>query len=149
MKIGIDFDNTIASYDHLFARTGFDLGFLPDRFQGRKEQVKEVLFKRENGIEEWMAIQGQVYGAYMQQAIVMPGFYEFLQLCNKISRIELFIVSHKTQYGHYDKNKIDLRSASIKWLKANNLVSDRDMGIKSQNVWFEETREKKTLQSLQ
>ena len=30
---------------------------------------------------------------------------------------KVFLVSHKTVYGHYDKNKIPLRKVALKWIK--------------------------------
>ena len=39
MRIGVDFDNTIASYDNLFFEIASKKGFLPKGWKGNKTRV--------------------------------------------------------------------------------------------------------------
>lgn len=57
MRIGIDFDNTIAGYDALFARIGTEAGWLEPGFQGRKKAVRDRVRLLPNGEWSWMTIQ--------------------------------------------------------------------------------------------
>ena len=116
-RVGIDFDNTLAGYDHVFVTVAKQFGLLPRRFQGDKRSVKENLMRNPLGEEQWMHLQGQVYGRFMQAAELLPGAREFLSLCRKHD-IEIVIVSHKTQFGHYDDSRIDLQNAAMRWMDA-------------------------------
>lgn len=71
MRIGIDFDNTIAGYDALFARIGTEAGWLEPGFQGRKKAVRDRVRLLPNGEWSWMTIQAQVYGPRMAEACLI------------------------------------------------------------------------------
>lgn len=152
MRIGIDFDNTIACYSHLFARVGFDLGFISNADVCPKEKVKTQLFAEgEVGHYKWRCIQGQIYGKYMPAAKVMPGFMRFLARCAELQGVELFIVSHKTKFGHYDEDKVNLRKAASHWLQLNEIAGKENHHISTDNIYFESTRAEKIerIKSLQ
>ncbi len=110
MRIGIDFDNTIAGYDHVFRREAQRLGWLAPAFIGGKRRVRAAL----DG-ERWMRLQGQVYGRLMPAAELLPGAESFFSRARKAGH-ELFIVSHKTRFGHFDGARVDLRRAALEWM---------------------------------
>ena len=60
MRIGIDFDNTIACYDDTFNEIAVDLQLLPSHIHRDKQQVKADLLKRPGGMKNWQKLQGQV-----------------------------------------------------------------------------------------
>ena len=52
------------------------------------------------------------------------------------------IVSHKTEYGHYDPERINLRDAARQWMAANGVV-EGEFGISASNIFFEGSRSDK------
>ncbi len=143
MIIGIDFDNTIACYDDLFPKIAIKKKVIPiDSFFDNKLKVKNYLVKLENKKTEWMKLQGLVYGKYMAHAILMPGVINFLISC-KMRGYKICIVSHKTKYGHFDKDKISLRTKAIEWMETNLFFDKTYCGIRKKNVFFANTRKEK------
>lgn len=65
MLIGIDFDNTLAGYDRAFAAEAGRRGLMLSDLPVSKRSIRDRLRQRPDGEREWMAIQGQVYGARM------------------------------------------------------------------------------------
>ena len=59
----------------------------------------------------------------MQKATIFPGVARFLLRC-KLEGHTVYIVSHKTKYGHYDKTKTLLREASLKWMDSQGFFKD-------------------------
>jgi hypothetical protein len=142
MRIGIDFDNTIACYDQLFSDVAFTLGMIDTPTQASKVVLKQKILKQPVGDMAWQRLQGQVYGKYMHQAKIFFGFVEFLFL-SKLREHEVYIVSHKTKYGHFDEEKISLWSEALGWLKLNGLFERDDLVFSPAQVFFEGTRESK------
>ncbi|EMM85283.1 phosphotransferase enzyme family protein [Leptospira santarosai str. 2000027870] len=141
MKIGIDLDNTIVSYDKSFALVGKRIGLIPENWFGTKLEVREFLRKSEGGEDKWQRLQGKVYGRYIHLAEIYPGVYRFLWRCKKRG-IPVDIVSHKTEYGHYDEENIPLRDAALKFLIDNGLYQTDKTGF-IRNVYFHNTKEEK------
>ena len=97
LKIGIDFDNTIADYDLVFVEVAIDMGFLENKNILSKVEVKNKIISQNEGDINWQRLQGQIYGKYMHKAKVFPGFIEFLLLA-KIKGHSISIVSHKSEF---------------------------------------------------
>src|SRR3954469_4930214 len=96
MRIGIDFDNTLVSYDALFHRVGLEQQAIPADLARNKVAVRDHL--RSVGLEPvWTEMQGTVYGARMDEAQAYPGAIDFLHWASH-QGIELCIVSHKTRH---------------------------------------------------
>jgi thiamine kinase-like enzyme len=143
MKIGIDFDNTIASYETLFHEVALRENFISRRWFGcGKTELRNYLRTQPDGEKTWMKLQGLVYGKYMHCAEMMPGVANFILSC-KLRNHKVFIVSHKTEYGHYDLERISLRKEALKWMKSNRFFDPEYFGIDKNNVFFAETREEK------
>ena len=143
MRIGIDFDNTIAYYDDLFSKIAKVKGFLDTNWVGNdKKELRGHLRKQKNGEKKWMSLQGLVYGKYMYQAEMMPGVAKFLMSCN-VRNHRIFIVSHKTEYGHFDPEKISLRDEALKWMETNRFFDSKYFGLDKNNVFFGYTRKEK------
>ena len=88
-----------------------------------------------------MKLQGLIYGKYMHQAKLMPGVANFLLQC-KLREYEVFIVSHKTKFGHHDVNQTSLRKEALLFLKHNNFFSE-EYGINEKDILFFDTRSEK------
>lgn len=139
MIIGIDFDNTIIDYNCLFYNAGLSLGVLPVNSSQDKITIRRMLVER--GLEDnWVKIQGLVYGKYIRSAKVMEGFSTFASLCFG-ANWKIFIISHKTQNALIGE-KFDLHNSALDWLKENGIYGS---GIKNAicGVFFETTRAEK------
>ena len=60
MRIGLDFDNTLARYDQVFASEAKQEKFVPKEWQGTKKQLRDTLRSREGGDIMWQKLQGRV-----------------------------------------------------------------------------------------
>ena len=143
MKIGIDFDNTIASYDTLFHEVALRENFISRRWSGcGKTELRNYLRTQPDGEKTWMKLQGLVYGKYMLGAKLMSGVANFFLSCN-VREHKIFIVSHKTEYGHFDPEKFSLRSEALKWMDVRRFFDPEYFGLDRENIFFANTREEK------
>ena len=142
MLIGLDFDNTIANYDSVFKEISFQYDLLEDGWQGTKKELKQIILALPKGEETWMKIQGKVYGEFMHKAELMPGVANFLFHC-KIKEIPICVISHKTEYGHFDEKKISLRDEAMKWMGEKNLFNKSYFSLTKDQVFFSNTRKQK------
>ena len=139
MKLGIDFDNTIVSYDSLFYKVALEQSLIPKDIEPSKTHVRDYL--REAGKENiWTEMQGYVYGARMDEAEAFPGVIKFMQWANNLG-IELAIISHKTKHPFIGK-QYDLHAAALGWIEKH-LTHDKDKCIKQDNIYFELTKDLK------
>ena len=142
MRIGIDFDNTIAWYDKSFRQLALEENFIKTKKNFQKKELKQIILKQKNGSKKWMKLQGMAYGKYMKNAKIFPNFINFLILC-RIRNYEIFIISHKTKFGHFDENKISLRDEALKWMTKNNFFKKNYLNLNKKNIFFANTREEK------
>jgi hypothetical protein len=139
MRIGLDFDNTIVSYDALFHRVALEQRVIPTDTPVSKLAVRNHL--RSIGSEPvWTEMQGTVYGARMCEAKPYPGVIEFLTGARSAGHT-LAIVSHKTRHPFLGP-QYDLHAAAREWVDLH-LVLDGAALIPPENVFFELTKEAK------
>jgi hypothetical protein len=141
LRIGIDFDNTIIAYDEVFCTAAKLSGLIGADFVGTKQAVRDSIRLSPDGEQTWQRLQGQVYGKGISGATLIPGVDGFLRRC-RAERCSVSIVSHKTEYGHYDPERINLRDAARQWMTANGVV-EGEFGIPPSNIFFEGTRAEK------
>ena len=139
MRIGIDFDNTIACYDKLFPKIARKNGMISQDSAIGKAQTKIQVLSAQDGEINWQWLQGQVYGPYMHEAELFPGFIRFVIKSLNLGH-EIFIVSHKTEYGHFDTTRTNLRTASLSWMEKLGFFSKTKLKLEFENVFFENTR---------
>jgi hypothetical protein len=142
VRIGLDLDNTLVCYEDVFVREAKQMGLVGDSWGGSKQQVKKELQSRPGGEQTWQALQGRVYGLCMGHATLFPGVASFLMRCTQRGD-EVFIVSHKTEFGHFDKTKTPLRSAAINWMEAAGFFDPGRFNLPRENLFFLETRAEK------
>lgn len=143
MRIGIDFDNTIARYDHVFPSVAEAEGLLAIGTAGSKHDVRDALRARgPDGEILWQRLQGLVYGKHMQSAALFDGVGAFLDAC-KARLVPVCIVSHKTRFGHHDPEQINLRDAAWTWMQNRHFFEPDGYAINESNVYFESTRDEK------
>jgi len=136
MRIGIDFDNTIACYDGVFHKAAVERGLIPSDVHTDKTSVRNYL--REIDREEaWTELQGYVYGARMDLVAPYPGVKRFVSEALAGGH-SLFIISHKTK-SPYLGPRYDLHDAARSFLSQQSLVLDGVSGIAPQNAFFEVT----------
>ena len=140
MRIGIDFDNTIACYDGVFHAAALERGLISPGLARDKNSVRDHL----NGSgrkDEFTELQGYVYGARMDLVSPYPGFAEFVGAARKASH-DLFVVSHKTKYPILGP-KHDMHAAARGFLASRGLMGKGHQQIEPRNVFFELTKEEK------
>jgi hypothetical protein len=142
MLVGLDFDNTLAHYDNVFAVEARRQGLVPNEWQGTKQNLKDSLRSIKDGDKFWQKIQGQVYGPSMHKASLFPGVSRFLLRC-KLQGHTVFIVSHKTKYGHFDPTKTLLRQVALDWMHDKGFFDVDKFSILEENVFFSTTRQGK------
>lgn len=136
MIIGVDFDNTIVSYDALFHRLAVERGLIPADVPASKEQVRNFL--RNAGREDdWTELQGYVYGARMADAAAFPGVRNFFARCSQAEQ-PVYIISHKTRTP-FRGPAYDLHQAAHGWLAQQGFFTPNGIGLPPERVFFETT----------
>src|SRR5690349_4814236 len=119
MRIGIDFDNTIACYDGVFHAAALERGLIPANLASGKNAVRDYL--NSNGrADDFTELQGHVYGTRMELATPYRGFAEFVATARKADH-HLFIVSQKTRHPILGPRH-DLHAAARGFLISRGLV---------------------------
>ena len=142
MRIGVDFDNTLVSYDRAFASVGKDAGLLPADFTGGKDAAKRWLLRERPDGYLWERLQGLVYGQRIDHAELYDGAAEFFRRCRKADW-EVYVISHKTVLAHHDPLKTDLRESALGWMHRQGFFATGGFGLNARQVFFEDTRDAK------
>ncbi len=114
LMIGIDFDNTIICYDEVFNQVALERNLIPAELPHGKNYVRDYLRKLGQE-EEWIELQGYVYGTRLSDAHPFDGVKDFFSYCKK-KAIKFCIVSHKTLHP-YIGHPYDLHKAAYQWLE--------------------------------
>jgi hypothetical protein len=148
LRIGLDFDNTIADYDQAFPRVARLLGVVTGAES--KQSLRDELTTSPEGERTWQRIQGLVYGRYINEAQPHSGVAEFVLRARCLGH-ELFIISHKSEFGHFDESRTPLREAAMTWLLKNQIVGESTLSIRPGQVYFAATRSDKlsTIKALE
>jgi hypothetical protein len=141
LRIGIDFDNTIIAYDDVFRAAAAASGLIAPGFAGNKQAVRDAIRLLPDGELAWQRLQGQVYGKGIGGATVVAGVETFLRRC-RAEGCAVAVVSHKTEYGHFDPERVNLRQAALDWMAGQGLLGG-DHGVARADVYFEGTRAEK------
>ena len=138
MRIGIDFDNTIANYDGVFYRAAMERGLIPDTLGTGKNAVRDYL----NGSgqkDAFTELQGYVYGARMDLAQPYNGVEAFVAKA-LMQGHTLYVVSHKTRHPILGP-QYDMHEAARGFLRDRGLSGPA--AIPADQVFFELTRDEK------
>lgn len=142
MIIGIDFDNTIASYDELMHRLAVAWGLISAKLPRNKKLIRDTIRALPDGESKWRGLQTHSYGPGMHDACPMEGVKEFLADC-RTRHIPVWIVSHKTEFANFGDPTVNLRAAALDWMEREGLLDSEAFGITRDQVFFEDTREDK------
>ena len=140
--IGIDLDNTLIDYDEAFRAFARERGLVPPEFDGDKDELRQIVRDSPGGELAWQRLQGAVYGRGIQQAVLFDGVASFLERVRDRG-CEVVIVSHKTEFGHFDPDRVNLRSAALEWLERQRFFCRDGFAIDPANVFFADTRAEK------
>ena len=142
MRIGIDFDNTLIDYDDVFRREAERRGLVDPGFAGSKRAVRDAIRQLPDGELAWQRLQGHVYGKGIAGARLFAGARAFLARCRERG-IPVFIVSHKTRYGNFDPDRVDLREAALAWLEQQGLLAAGAGLVERGSIFFADDRAQK------
>lgn len=138
--LGIDFDNTLVSYDGVFHRAALDQGLITAEVGRSKDEVRGFL--RAAGREDdWTALQGEVYGARMDLASLYEGALDAMRKL-KAEGIVIRIISHKTKFP-FKGPLYDLHEAARGFLAARGIAGGPSALLEPSDVFFELTIEEK------
>jgi hypothetical protein len=141
MRIGIDLDNTIIDYTEAFLFGARELKLIPEKWKGQKIELKSVIKSHSEGELKWQKLQGKVYGQWIHHAKLYSGVFRFLWRCHQRGW-ETIVVSHKTEHGHFDSDKISLRDSARDFLLSCQVCESDGEGLLNE-IKFESTREQK------
>jgi hypothetical protein len=141
MRIGIDLDNTIIDYTEAFLFGARELKFIPEKWKGQKIELKSVVKSHSEGELKWQKLQGKVYGQWIHHAKLYSGVFRFLWRSHQRGW-ETIVVSHKTEHGHFDSDKISLRDSAMEFLLSCQVCESDGEGLLNK-IKFESTREQK------
>jgi len=144
MLIGLDFDNTLISYGHVFRELAIEFGLAPLSILPDKTAVRTHVWAEHDDIE-WQKLQAQAYGPRIGQGQFMDGAADFLHLCRK-NGVDLCVVSHKSKYASIDPGGFNLRTAALGWMEEQGFFSplkNGGFGFHFHEIFFETTRSEK------
>lgn len=140
MRLGLDFDNTLISYDRLFWRVARDKALIPEDILPQKNAVRDYL-RQINREKEWTRLQGEVYGSRILEAESSAGMLATLDELSA-RRIPMCIVSHKTRTP-YCGEPCDLHAAARSWLTQQGFYNTTGLAWSEDQVFFEPNKEAK------
>jgi len=136
MRLGIDFDNTIACYSTVFHKAAAERGLVPALPVLAKNQVRDRL--RSQGREDdWTELQGFVYGPGMADVAAFPGVAQCIRLL-LAQGVDVCIISHKTRTP-YRGPAHDLHQAARSWLEQQGFFDPARIGLARDRVFLEVT----------
>ena len=142
MHLGIDFDNTVVTYDRIFHKYALREQLISCGVPKNKQKIRDKIRMLPQGNERWTELQALVYGCYMDEAEPADGIREFLELCKK-KLVKVSIISHKTIYPAKGP-RVNLRKAAIRWLREKGFLSSKGLHLK--DVIFVGTLKEKLMQ---
>ncbi len=140
--IGVDFDNTIAGYDHLLYEVATGRNLIGADVARNKKAIRDAVRMGSEGEACWRSLQSTVYGPRMSEARPLEGAAEFFAACRRM-RLPAYIVSHKTQYATFGEPGVNLREAAMAWLQQHGFFDPDGPGLCKSDVFFESTRAEK------
>lgn len=142
ISVGVDFDNTLVSYDNLIHLVAAERGLISPGIKPSKKLVRDSIRDLPDGETEWQKVQALVYGPRICEAVPSEGATDFLEKCFR-QGIKVNIVSHKTEFASYDETGTNLRSAALSWLEQHRLLDFESYGLTGEDIYFESTRKDK------
>jgi len=140
--IGVDFDNTLVSYDALLQSLARQRGWLPDGTNPSKKEIRDFIRRLPEGEQQWQRLQAVAYGPRIAEAQLADGVEEFFECCKR-RPAKVYIVSHKTEFANYDESGTNLRTAALAWMADHRFFAPDGFGLTPEAVYFGATRQEK------
>ena len=140
--IGIDLDNTVIRYDRVSHMVALEKGLIPPATPVEVKAVRETVRASPAGDLAWQAVQAEMYGRRIMDALPAPGVYRFLRLCVTHAQ-PVVIISHKTKASPVDPEGTDLRQRALEWLTQKRFFDRGEYGLDVSRVYFESSRSEK------
>jgi hypothetical protein len=137
--IGVDFDNTLLSYDDLIYEIAVHQELVPEETPKSKRDIREYVRQLPEGEIHWQRLQAVMYGPKMRRAKPIDGALLFLEFCNNRA-IKIYIISHKTRYAKYDQTRTNLRDAAMAWMTDHRFFDVNGLGLSPDDIYFEAMR---------
>ncbi len=142
MVIGLDFDNTIVTYDAVLHQAALDRKLIAPETPMVKRIVRDYIRAHGDGDVDWQKLQALVYGPLMPQARMFAGVSAFVCECRR-RQVPVKIVSHKTEFAGYDDTGTNLRVAALAWMTDQGFFAPDGLALTQGDVFFESTRDAK------
>ncbi len=136
MRLGIDLDNTLVCYDQLFWQLAAERGWIDPQIPARKERVRDEL-RRLGREQDWILLQGEVYGSRMNDAAPFPDALAAVQQLLR-QGWSVCVVSHRTPTP-FAGPAYDLHAAARNWLEQHGFLST-STGLTQSNAYLEATK---------
>ena len=115
LKIGVDLDNTIATFDELILKICTDLHIDVPICCRTKASISRYL-KDSGKNKEWTDIQAAIYGPKMHEAKVAAGFPKFVETAIA-KNCTLTLISNRSFYAAHDfDKKYNLHESAKNWI---------------------------------
>jgi hypothetical protein len=137
---GVDFDNTLVTYDKLLARIAVERGLIDCDHAETKKSIRDRLRQLPNGEIEWQRCQALLYGSRIAEAKLIEGVLRFFELVRQ-QGTQVYIISHKTEFSPFDN--LNLRTAALTWMTANRFFESDGLGLTHNDVFFADSRQQK------
>lgn len=140
MRIGVDFDNTIACYDGVFHAIAVERGLIPASLATDKTSVRDYL-RAQGRDAAFTELQGYVYGPGMARVSLYPGVAATLRGFVAAGHA-VHLISHRTR-APFAGPQYDLHDWAWRFLVTQLLVEAPDAVFQRDAIHFELTREAK------
>jgi hypothetical protein len=142
VRIGIDFDNTLAVHDRALARAAAERGLVAPGFAGDRRALWDMVRRLPDADSEWRRIEGRAHGGLMELAELAPGAADFLARCRDAGAcMHLLVLRPAT--APFDPARVDLHRAALEWMERHRLFAADGFAIARGNVCFVDTRRAK------
>jgi len=140
--IGVDFDNTVVSYDRVMQAIAVREGWLPAGQGAGKRDIRDRLRTLADGEQRWRQLQARAYGMDIHSAVLMDGARAFFSACKRRGAA-LYVISHKTEWAAAGDRGANLREAALAWMEEHEFFAPEGLGLSRRHVFFESTRREK------
>jgi len=140
--IGVDFDNTLISYDDVIYKVALQRGLIHSETRKLKKDIRESIRELPNGEMEWQKVQAVVYGPRIRDGKLIDGVQKFFASCEPY-KVRVYIISHKSEFAKFNETGTNLRDTAMAWMRKNRFFEFDGLGLSQEDVYFESTRREK------
>ncbi len=142
MIIGVDFDNTLITYDNVFYTLAIEQKYVTPNASASKKSIRDQIRQSPNGEIKWQQLQALAYGPRITEASIFDGVTRFFALCKSL-HITTHIISHKSETAQFSKEGENLREAAVNWMTQQGFFDKSKLGLTRDNIHFGSTRQDK------